>query len=325
MSAEEEQEPTPGSTAAAELEDGRYVYCVVPVPDDTTSDSSTSTDGLELDVDGVDGGTPFVVATGGVGAVVQPCTSPFESDDVRQLGRWLFQHQAVVDAAGRRFGTPLPFRFDTVVEGGDAAVRDWLDDDGESFRSALASLDGQWEYRIEVTFDYESLEASVADDPSLAELDARREEAAEGTAYLLEKKYEKRKSSLVADEVSRHRERLSERLAELCEAVRPVERAAGVGSLTEGLDEGGGDGTDQAGGEADSSPDGDADDAANVSLSVLAKESNETAVGDVLEELADETGASVKFTGPWPPYTYAPELLDDGNGEGTASDDATRR
>lgn len=325
MSAEEE--PTPGSTAAAELEDGRYVYCVVPVPDDdpTNDSSATATDGLDLDVDGVDGGTPFVVATGGVGAVVQPCTSPFESDDVRQLGRWLLQHQAVVDAAGERFGTPLPFRFDTVVEGGDTAVRDWLDGDGESFRSALASLDGRWEYRIEVTFDYESLEASVADDPSLTELDARREEAAEGTAYLLEKKYETRKSSLVADEVSRQRERLSERLAELCEAVRPVERTAGVGSLTEGLDEGG-RGDDRAGGDADSSPDDDADDAANVSLSVLAKESNETAVGDVLEELADETGASVKFTGPWPPYTYAPELLDgDGHSEETAADDATRR
>jgi hypothetical protein len=287
---------------ATDLDDGRYVYCVVAVDDDAT-DGASEFD-LDLDVAGVDGGTPHVVQAGGVGAVVQPCTSAFESTDVDQVGRWLLQHQAVVDAVGERFGTPLPFRFDTVVDGGDAAVRRWLEAERESFESALSTLDGCWEYRIEVTFDRASLADAVADDPSLEELATRCESAGEGTAYLLQRKYDQREAELVAGRLASHRADLTARLTDLCETVRVVERQAGLASLS-------GEEQSDAGGE--STADEDTTDEAeteSVSLSVLAARTQESAVGEVLETLADETGASVRFTGPWPPYTYAPELLD---------------
>lgn len=314
---------TERSETVDELNDGRYVYCVVRVGDDgeaspVASESESDLDAnidLDLDVAGVDGGAPHLVRTGDVAAVVQPCSGAYESTDVDELGRWLLQHQAVVDAVGERFGTPLPFRFDTVVSGGDDAVRSWLDAERASFESALATLDGRWEYRIEVTFDRESLADSVADDPSLEELAARCESAGEGTAYLLRRKYDQRESELVADRVASHRAELTGKLADLCEAVRAVEQRAGMDALT---------GDEQSEQGSDSSGAGDVDDeeanveeadeetaTESVSLSVLAARERESEVGELLESVADETDASVRFTGPWPPYTYAPELLGD--------------
>lgn len=289
------EDPRPGTTAdesagerhdaAADqdLEDGRYVYCVVAADADQH--------GVELDVSGVDGESPYVVVADGVAAVVQSCEGAFESGDVDQLGRWLLQHQGVVDAAGDRFGTPLPFRFDTIVDGGDDAIRTWLSSESTSFDRALARLEGRWEYRVEVTFDRDRLAESVADDPSLAELASRVESAGEGTAYLLERKYETRRSELVSDRLGTHRERLAEQLSTHADAVRSVERSVQLGGL----------------GDDDSSE----DDGETVSFSILASDAAAESVGEYLDSVADDVGASVRFTGPWPPYTYAPELLTD--------------
>lgn len=271
------------------VDDGRYVYCVVRRSE---ADETDEADEEWLSADGVDGGSPYLVESDGVAAVVQPCSSPFESEDVRQLRRWLLQHQTVVDDAGETFGTPIPFRFDTVVDGGDDAVTSWLAEEGETFQAVLDALAGCWEYRIEAGFDAERLAEDVDDDPELRELAAQREEASAGKAHLLDKKYERRRDGLVADRVDAHRAELTEELEARTEAMQAVDDSDGATFA------------DAAGEET-----ADAD-VESISLSVLAAREAETEIGDLLESVADETGASVKFTGPWPPYSYAPAYLD---------------
>jgi hypothetical protein len=39
---------------------------------------------------------------------------------------------------------------------------------------------------------------------------------------------------------------------------------------------------------------------------VLAHESAADAIGEELDAVAAEPGVEVRFTGPWPPYTFAP-------------------
>lgn len=257
--------------------EGRYLYCVVGTGDSEAASFSAT---------GVDGADAYVVESGGVGAVVHPSGSAHEPSDVEDVKRWLLEHQSVVDEAGAAFGTPLPFRFDTVVAGGDDAVRGWITDEFETLSDALASLAGQWEYRVELVVDPDALEASLADeDDRLAELRERRRDADEGTAFMLEKQYERRLGDLVAARVDRTADGLADDLRDEAHEVRAVDRTASL------LDD---DGDDQG--------------SHSRSFAVLAPEQAEEAIGDVLDEFAAEPGAEVRFTGPWPPYSFAPDV-----------------
>ncbi|MEM4780711.1 MAG: GvpL/GvpF family gas vesicle protein [Halalkalicoccus sp.] len=271
---------------SGEFDEGRYLYCAVCLGEEMTD--------TDLAVEGIEGGEVRIVARDGIGAVVQPVGSMFDSDDMRQVRRWLLAHQRVVDAAGERFDTPVPFRFDTVIKGDDERVRDWIGENEGELEEALSELSGRWEYRIELRWNEAVVREEVAnEDEELSELASRVEGASEGTGYLLEKQYEQRLAERLGERRSALADTLYERVAEHAER---VDVAGNSGTL---LDAGG---TDASAGEFETV----------VSLSVLAPEESEGPIGDVLEEFLDEERYDVRYTGPWPPYTHAPTI---GGGE----------
>lgn len=265
-----------------DLEDGRYLYCAVRL------DEPNST----LDATGVEGEPVRIVAADGIGAVVHDCESLYDATDPRTVQRWLLDHQSVVDDAAERFGTPLPFRFDTVLRGGDEGVRTFLEERREELDGHLSEFAGRREYRIEVRVDEETLdERLAAEDERLEELSERTEDAGDGTAFMLEKQYDERLADL-------RRERADER-------ARNLERR--LGDLADDLEHLGSRPSALAGESADE----DDDRTTQARLAVLAPEDEEPAIGAVLDDVAAEAGVSVRFTGPWPPYTFTP-TFDDG-------------
>lgn len=300
----------PGSPDATSFAEGRYVYCAIDhtaadgaEADDAMADDAVVDDAVvddagvdeagvdgaatDLSVTGVDGRDPYVVTAGGVGAVVQPCESLYDSEDVATVKRWLLQHQTVIDEVGELFGTPIPFRFDTVLKGDDDAVRDWLTEEADTFRGLLDRFAGQWEYRIEITWAEGPLrDRAAAGDDDLHELQERRDEASEGTAFLVEKQYETRLRELVRGQRSRELRGLVADLEELADELEEVDRPS-----TALVDE-------QA----------PAADEQRTMLTALVDEPRVSAVGDRLDEAASLAGVEIRFTGPWPPYSFVPEL-----------------
>ncbi|WP_255167824.1 gas vesicle protein GvpL [Natrononativus amylolyticus] len=274
-----------------EIDEGRYIYCVVQAP----------ADDAVLETDGIDDEPVYTVAVDDVAAVVHECDAVYDSADLTEIRRWLVRHQTVVDAAGEAFGTPLPFQFDTILRGDDEAVRDWLREEYDAVAGALESLAGHWEYRVEVVrvepIDEETL---LERDDRLAELRERIDDSTEGTAFLLEKQYDRRlaelreagRQELIGD--------LDERLAVHAREVHELERSPA-----------------QTLGEQESERDGET----LCRLTLLAAEREESAVGAVLDDVAAEPGVEVRFTGPWPPYTFAPAFGDSGedSSEGAAA------
>jgi len=262
-----------------EIEDGRYLYCAVRLDGAAT-----------LDATGVEDRSVRVVDADGIGAVVHDCDSLYDATDPQTVQRWLLDHQAVVDAAAERFGTPLPFRFDTVLRGGDAGVREFLDERRQRLADRLDAFAGCREYRIEILVDEETLdERLAAGDERLRELSERTDEAADGTAFMLEKQYDNRLAELRREREEERTRALEDRLSGL---VDDLERQGSRPSaLAEAADDE--EGTTQA------------------RLAVLAPTDNETAIGEVLDDVAAEAGVTVRFTGPWPPYSFAP-TFDDG-------------
>ena len=320
MSDEAPQATRPGdddarghADAPSEFETGRYVFCVVRLDEDA-GDASFSADGL-------DGREVGLVAAGDLAAVVQPCESLYDASDPETVRRWLLRHQSVVDEAGQAFGTPLPFRFDTVIVGGDERVRGWLDANAGPIEDALAELAGRWEYRIEVAVEDEAeTESLEASDERLASLRAEIEDADEGRAFLMEKQYDERLRSL-------RRERREARAEDLVGRVEPLaERVewgdAGSTSVSV-VDSSGGDRSGDS--STDSPGDGPEGPTTAVSLAVLATPDAAEEIGEELEAVADEAGVEVRYTGPWPPYTFAPEIdasAGDAGSSGRRSGDA---
>ena len=260
--ANDSEEPT-------EFETGRYLYCVVRSDGAKGDDGATESEATEFEASGVEDEPVYVVDADGLAAVVHRTDSLYDADDFERVREWLLDHQSVVDAAGERFGTPLPFRFDTILTGDDETVREWLDESREDVEGYLADFAGHWEYRVEVT----RTRAPDFDDERLDELDAKIEAADEGTAFLLEKQRERRESELrrgMDDEVA----------ADARERIEPL-----AGEFEQAND-----------------PEGVA------SFTLLAHEEDEAAIGDRLDTVAARDGIEVRFTGPWPPYSFAPEL-----------------
>lgn len=257
---------------------GRYLYCVVET---TTSDTEA------LPTAGIDGNSVYLIEADGIGAVVHDCEAVYDADDLKQVKQWVITHQQVVDAASDIFGTPLPMRFDTVLEGGDESVEHWLSDHREVIRDELHSFAGTWEYRITLMWDPSPFETRITEqDNRLQELQQRQQQAGAGKQFLLEKQYDKRLQELKQDQ----RADLAERLTE---TITPV-----VNDLAEQ--------------ESRHALSGDTHASAAqeqiLRVAVLADEDAETTLGERLDTIVERDGVAVRFTGPWPPYTFAPDI-----------------
>ncbi|GAA0198194.1 gas vesicle protein GvpL [Halobacterium noricense] len=261
---------------AEEFEVGRYLYCVVAVDEESPDDDS-------LSISGIDGEPVSVLAENGVGAVVQGCESPYDTDDLETVRDWLLTHQEVVDTAGQTFGTPLPFRFDTILKGDDERVRTWIADQKETLERHLSEFEGHWEYRVGVAWDEERVREELeSEDEELADLREQIEASEEGTAFLLEKQYDNR----IRDLRQSRKEGLTNRLRD---GLDPLVREFDVLDSGSGVLDGGT--SDEV-----------------VQIAFLADEERETDIGGVLDDIADDPGVEVRFTGPWPPYSFVPEL-----------------
>lgn len=261
------------------FETGRYLYCVVQIP---------KSESIEFSTNGVDGECVYVLTSGNIGVAVHECNTLYDTADVDVVRKWLLEHQNAIDTAGDRFGTPIPFQFDTILQGDDERVRTWLESERDTFISHFDTLEGCWEYRIDVRRNEAILEEELTDDEKLAELDERMADSSSGTAHLLEKQYEQRLETL-------KQQRRAERTAALTDQLDTTVRdLRDLGRKQATLDA--------------EIEDSDEELTREARLAVLARKENEGEVGDLLDDVAAEPGVEIRFTGPWPPYTFAPTI-----------------
>ncbi|WP_252700530.1 gas vesicle protein GvpL [Natronosalvus vescus] len=277
--------PADNDDSRVTFEDGRYVYCVVSLGDD--DDASFSTTGID------DEPVSLVrLENASIAAVVHPCEELYDSADLAEVKRWLVRHQTVIDRAADAFGTPLPFQFDTIIRGDDDTVRGWLREERDRLESTLADLRGHWEYRIDVIEREPPDEKTLLEgDDELKSLRDRIETASEGEAFLLRKQVDQRVKTLRQHRRENVTNRLQTQLEDCTREQRRLERRTSV----------------DLGGEFDRSDAGER----LCRLTVMAREADEEAIGSVLDEIAAEPGFEVRFTGPWPPYSFAPTFGDD--------------
>lgn len=251
--------------------EGVYLYCVA----DTSERTSLGPLGLE-------GAEVYTIPAHDLCAVVHRCpAAPYQSGDQNVVKGWVLAHQKVVEVAWSRWGTVLPSAFDTIFRGRDDAgpeqtVEEWLAGEHAKLRAQLARVRGKAEYGVQVFWDAQLIGEGLAQkSQELAVLTAAIESKPRGTAYLHRERLRMLLRRGLAEEADR-------RSQGFCRAIREHVDDLRVENVKR----------DHAGLQM------------LLNLSCLATQEQAGSLGQELERIAKGEGVSVRFTGPWAPYSF---------------------
>lgn len=253
------------------MNEARYLYCI--------ADSGEKT---SLGKVGINGNEVYTISYKDVCAVVHNClTEPYKSEDDEVVRDWIMTHQNVVDAAWKKFGAILPSGFDTIIKGEENSdskenMMNWLKEDYESLKRKLERVKGKAEYGVQVFWDLTLIaEKIVETNPEIKDLDNQIKSKSKGTAYMykqklesiLKKEIEKRADEYFKDFYNRIKKHVDDIQVEKTKKTEKDKKML-------------------------------------MNLSCLVDKDKCEELGEELEKVNGIEGLSVRFTGPWPPYSF---------------------
>jgi hypothetical protein len=216
-----------------------------------------------------------------IAAVIHSCEPrPYETNDEKLAREWVLEHAYVIDQATTRFGTVLPVSFDVIIRGDDLAVKDWLSRNYVKLRQELERVKGKSEYSVQIFYDYDKMASRVLrDNPDLEGLKRRLAKEPKGKAYLLQRSLDMKLQDLVSSETSRLAERFCSEIKQLTEDLKVEDRRTWRVERF-------------------------SDKRLLASYSCLVRRDNVESLGEALENIDRLEGLSVRFTGPWSPFSF---------------------
>jgi len=250
---------------------GRYLYCV-----------ADSGERVSVGPIGIDGNNVYTIPYQDICAVVHECPAePYQSTDREVVNSWVLAHQKVVDEAWERWGTVLPLAFDTIVMdkdgvGAEENIRNWLQNDYDNLKSKMDKVRGRAEYGVQIFWEPQVIAQYLVDSsPEIRQLEEEMKSKPKGIAYLYKQKLEnalKRELESKADQCFRV----------FYQGIRGY-----VDSIV-----------------VEKTKPGDQNTQMIINLSCLLPRDKTAELGEELHKINSMEGFSVRFTGPWPPYSF---------------------
>ena len=261
----------PTELAAIPETEARYLYCI-----------ADGAEGVVFGKIGIEDNLVYTIPYRDLSAVVHNCpTEPYNSGDNELVKRWIMAHQRVVETAQERFGTVLPLSFDTIIKGDENGSPEdnmggWLRDEYENFREKMDKVRGKDEYVVQIFWDLKVIANHITrTSEEIRRLDEEMRYKPKGTAYMYKQKLEsaiKNKVEMLADEYFKD---FYHRIKQYADDVR-VEKVKKAEEDKQML----------------------------ANLSCLVSKANYEGLGEELDKILQIEGVSVRFTGPWPPYSF---------------------
>lgn len=250
---------------------GRYIYGI--------TEGETP---LSLGEIGLEGSEVYTIPHDGLAALVHDCKpEPYQSDDEEVVKGWLAAHQNVLEEAAEEFQNVIPAGFDTIIyddKGGEPveAVKKWLAGESTRLKEIMDKIRCRQEYGVQVFWEPEVTgNKLVEDDPGLKEMREKIRSASEGSAYLIRQKLDRALSGAIEKEADRCFRTFFSLISQQCSDVRveKVKKPEGARHML-------------------------------MNLSCLLEQDRVPALGEALDEIERQGGFTVRFTGPWPPYSF---------------------
>lgn len=250
---------------------GLYLYCMVQ--------------GSHLgpvEIKGLDEGKVFTVPTDTLTALVQQCPDEFSVDNQELASQWVLNHQAVVNFSWEHYGTVIPFSFGTVVvaKAGLSAKENllaWIGGETKSLQATLKRLSGLAEYGIQISWDPAVVAPRLTQhNKEIRGLEQEMQSQGPGTAYLIQQKLERLLKESLERAADAYFKEFYQKIKCRTEEIR-IDKVKRENSGRQML----------------------------MNLSCLAPKVDSSELGATLDKIANIAGFFVRFTGPWPPYSFA--------------------
>ena len=255
----------------SKIAEARYLYCIVE-----------GNEKITLGNIGIEGSRVYTIPYQDLCAVVHNCPpEPYKSEDKEKVKLWLTTHEKVVEVAWEKFGTVLPLGFDTIIrgeEGGepDENMKNWLQEDYENLKEKMDKVRDKAEYGVQIFWDPKIIgEGLIKTNEEIRKIDQDIKSRPRGIAYmhkqklegLLKKEMEKKANQCFKDFYKRIRQHVDD---------IKVEKTKKVDKKKQML----------------------------MNLSCLIYKNKSKELGEELEKIDKMEEFSIRFTGPWPPYSF---------------------
>lgn len=255
---------------AESKDEGRYLYCI--------ADSGKRVD---LGKIGLEGREAYTIPLADLCAVVHDCPlEPYKSEDSEVVKRWVMTHEKVVEVAWEKFGTVLPLSFDTIIKGEkdgspEENIKNWLKQEYANLKEKMNKIRGKAEYGVQIFWDPKFIADEIAKtNEKIKNLNQDIKSKSKGMAYILKQKLE----NLLKEEMEKRADlcfkdfyaRIKKHVDEI--RVEKTKRDEKKPML--------------------------------MNISCLVDKQKAKELGEELEKINKEEGFAVRFTGPWPPYSF---------------------
>ncbi len=251
--------------------EARYLYCV-----------AASCGEQNLGDIGIAGNGVYTISCMGLAAVVHDCHGEaFEHGDNDGMKACLLVHQRVVQIAAERFGTVLPLGFGKIITGDEhkkpeEKVADWLKSSYKDLEIKLKKVEGKAEYGVQVFWDVSIITGRIIDEvPHIRALGDEIKTKKEGTAFLYEEKLKAELRLCLEEMAARHYRTFYEKIKDVAEDVR-IDKCHRASDDRKML----------------------------LNVSCLLNDRQVESLGEMLDDITGREGFSVRYTGPWPPYSF---------------------
>ena len=258
-----------------EVSEGRYLYCII--------NSGTET---SLGAIGIEDSRVYTVACKDISAVVHSCAAkPYDSKDEEKVKEWVLSHQYTIDASTEKFGTVIPLAFDTIVKGDDETVKEWLSENYAELKERLEKVRDKAEFTVQIFWDQELIIPKVEEiSEELKKLKEDMKKKSKGAAYMLRRKSEKLLKNALLAEAERYSRDFYEQVKKHVDELRiEATKSARVPKKWQ-------------------------DKQMILNLSCLVHNDKVEELGKELEKINEMEGFSVRFTGPWAPFSFVGEV-----------------
>jgi len=252
--------------------EGKYLYCIVE-GHETTGLGSIGIDGKEV----------YAVSYKELSAFVHTCPAePYRSEDEEIVKGWIVTHQDVIDAARKKFGGILPMGFDTIIRGDEIAgpeenVKKWLMEDYENLKAKLEKVRDKAEYGVQIFWNPEIMAQKITKESAeMSKLNKEIKSKSKGTAYMYRQKLE----DLLKKEMEKQADKY---FKEFYGEIKPNADDLKVEKTKKTDDE---------------------NRQMLMNISCLMSHDGSRKLGNKLDKIDGRDGFSVRYTGPWPPYSF---------------------
>lgn len=251
----------------------RYIYCIIP----TTKKNNFGNIGINKN-------NVYAISYKDISALVHNCCpEPYKGWDSGVIA-WVVAHSNVVETAWDLVGTVIPMSFDVIVapanqKTADENLTEWLQSKYDTLKLKLEEFRDKAELGIQVFWESRMLSlAIVKENEEINKLRQEMSTKTDGVAYFYRQKIEK----ILKHELERKADEYYRKF--LAHARKPVEDIY----------------------VAKVKKDGDREMLMNIA--VLIRKDRIKELGRELGRIKRKKGFDVRFTGPWPPYSFVTSL-----------------